>query len=708
MKKLSKTVLPLLTVASLYSWCWSQWGSSESDFNLDPDNTPKSTKTVKLVDSEIEWVKYKACEMSWITNKQWEITYPVWCKNISLSVWWVNTWNFNPEDIAEKYNDKIITLMDTLWIDRSDINSEKVKSLWVFYQSLDNDWNPDNWINIEKNVSDELLLNNIDVLQDYNLIKTDLEVLINSVWKSVRNTTDVLIHIKNVVDKINNGYTVFIESDDTEENVVQKEESYNTEENVNEENKINFEFKSLEDFDDIDLYFKYLSSNIKSINDFKAIAKLDSLLNYNLWSDFKLNFNWNLINISFFELTGKLIIQEYTYNGVTYSDVEYQNWKIISLKYESVNDNIWNVYNWYNKYINRSNVYYDNNWDTLFEDLWIYWVNWTEYWNLIKFSPKIYWNNWDILEVYKIWDDKNEYFEKASRVLDTPYKWDKFIQYFFNYSLEYEYGDTWTSPYDLLERKNLWRMEWDCDDYALFFYEILKRQWKNPKIITMPEHVTVMYSEWEWDDVLVYSLWTFGIDINWDRSHSIDKKKSDYVEYTLNNWVKNIFNKYNYFIKNYDTDFSTYLDSLTWIEDLDYTDLYSKNIKYYLSMQTISIEDINSLSNWTDLDSFSISIKWMNQILWSSLSPNEAIIHYFNFFQNEYVSNYSINYLIYWLYLLIENPDYDAWISVEVMNWALNEKILNNFWVDKVSDLPDTYMMKIYKDFYKDKILPKI
>ena len=183
-------------------------------------------------------------------------------------------------------------------------------------------------------------------------------------------------------------------------------------------------------------------------------------------------------------------------------------------------------------------------------------------------KPKIILADGSTLKLFNSHDFSTEdaYLDYLAKKLTSPYLLSKFfsemMRYVFDsdniFDIEEEWvkrykewidevWDVYHKPTDLVRRTTTrGYMCWDCDDYAGLAHDILKRQNKDVHQVLIPWHaITVCIDKTPSWKYVVYSIWTFWLDINWIRDPF--SKGDSWEDYTVDNieeWLKNIQKKY--------------------------------------------------------------------------------------------------------------------------------------------------------------------
>ncbi|MBI3336235.1 hypothetical protein HYZ98_01565 [Candidatus Peregrinibacteria bacterium] len=108
---------------------------------------------------------------------------------------------------------------------------------------------------------------------------------------------------------------------------------------------------------------------------------------------------------------------------------------------------------------------------------------------------------------------KDQYLDRLAKELNTYEKLHAFLDIFMQYTFDDD--DYWQSARETVERVIGTRMRGDCDDYAFFAREILRRQGKYAHVIYIPGHAECLWAEKRPDGRFdAYSIGTFGFDKN--------------------------------------------------------------------------------------------------------------------------------------------------------------------------------------------------
>jgi hypothetical protein len=122
---------------------------------------------------------------------------------------------------------------------------------------------------------------------------------------------------------------------------------------------------------------------------------------------------------------------------------------------------------------------------------------------------------------------EDQYFDFLARTLNSDQLLHAYINSMMHYSMEYETGgDYWQTPSEMLGHEQNGRPSGDCDDYAMFMENILRRQGKNAYAIYMAGHKegkdnahaeTIVLEVDAEGKYHAKSYGTFGVDIDGNR-----------------------------------------------------------------------------------------------------------------------------------------------------------------------------------------------
>lgn len=159
MKTLYIRYLFLLLFVFLFTAC-SNRSSDENNLN-NPDNNDTTIKSANFLDSAVIGIKYTCSNSSTegFTNENGTFDYDENCGTITFKIGGVSVYS---KAVANIPADKQLYITDLVGVDRTDTNNSKVLDIARFLQSLDDDNNPYNGINITPAVSNELSDSTID------------------------------------------------------------------------------------------------------------------------------------------------------------------------------------------------------------------------------------------------------------------------------------------------------------------------------------------------------------------------------------------------------------------------------------------------------------------------------------------------------------------------------------------------------------------
>ena len=129
---------------------------------------------------------------------------------------------------------------------------------------------------------------------------------------------------------------------------------------------------------------------------------------------------------------------------------------------------------------------------------------------------------------------EDQYLDMLEQKLNTPEKLWRYIETYFHYvhdsndpenplkkGTDESHGDYWQTPQETVRRVDDGRILGDCDDWAFFAREVLRRQGKLAHALSCPSHATCIWVEKRPDGKYdAYSIGTFGLDKNGQRGGS--------------------------------------------------------------------------------------------------------------------------------------------------------------------------------------------
>lgn len=145
----------VICLISLFIGCGGS-SSNTNDDQYDPDNSlieSNLSKSGYLIDSAIQGVTYKTDSLSGTTDSSGKFEYNSDDSEITFTIGDITIATFVLSNINE---DDTIYPTDLVNTHRTDINNTKVVKILRFVQSLDDDNNPDNGININETTRDKL------------------------------------------------------------------------------------------------------------------------------------------------------------------------------------------------------------------------------------------------------------------------------------------------------------------------------------------------------------------------------------------------------------------------------------------------------------------------------------------------------------------------------------------------------------------------
>ena len=77
-------------------------------------------------------------------------------------------------------------------------------------------------------------------------------------------------------------------------------------------------------------------------------------------------------------------------------------------------------------------------------------------------------------------------------------------------------------------------------------------------------------------------------------------------------------------------------------------------------------------------------------------------------FVRDYLNDYSIVYIIDTMNIIAQIENNDSWFTLEELDQVLHTKLQDEFWVNNVTELPNTKLLIHFKDLYKNNIVPKL
>lgn len=168
-----------------------------SDTDLDTDVVPETIiKTGYFIDSAVEGVSYNSDQGDiGITDRDGKFNYTLG-STITFSIAGIELGN-----ISDINSDNKILIQDIVGVNRSDTANEEVLKIARFLQSLDNDKNPSNGIEITQDTRDTLENTNRSI-SNMNIIQVE-ELVAISIGKTFVTQDNALSHLDIVLETIN-------------------------------------------------------------------------------------------------------------------------------------------------------------------------------------------------------------------------------------------------------------------------------------------------------------------------------------------------------------------------------------------------------------------------------------------------------------------------------------------------------------------------
>ena len=181
-------IISLAVLALLISGCGSSGGSEQK--------VSTSYNTGYLIDSAITGIEYTCDDISGITDKDGMFSFNDTCE-VSFKIGNIIIGSIKAENIN---NDKNVLPTDLFELDRDNVSNEKLITLIQFLQTLDEDNNPDNNIQISKEVQESFKNHYLDFKQDSNLEDEIANILVD-IKKDLVTKDNALKHYKKTLEK---------------------------------------------------------------------------------------------------------------------------------------------------------------------------------------------------------------------------------------------------------------------------------------------------------------------------------------------------------------------------------------------------------------------------------------------------------------------------------------------------------------------------
>jgi len=150
------------------------------------------------------------------------------------------------------------------------------------------------------------------------------------------------------------------------------------------------------------------------------------------------------------------------------------------------------------------------------------------------------------------------YLWMLSAILNTPKKWQIFVEQFMQYVYDSEdpdspltpgtkekHGDYWQSPDETLQRVKNGQCLGDCDDYAFLIQAIMQKQGRKTYIVAVPNHAICAWIEKKPNGKYdAFSVCTFGYDRNGNRLGELPDPTKEAGYDTPEQALNAVFKKY--------------------------------------------------------------------------------------------------------------------------------------------------------------------
>lgn len=187
--------------------------------------------TSRLIDSYVSGVSYKCAEYQGITNDLGEFTYAQGCGEITF---YVGSVILNSIDVNKISDDRKLYISELVGLDRNITSNPKLVQILQFLQSLDENSDPTDGIQISEAKRVALSSREVVNLSDENLTQTELTTLVNSVGDTLVSEEMAVEHFQETLGVEKNSTQ---ESREDEENIpTSTETNTTTQEETQEEN----------------------------------------------------------------------------------------------------------------------------------------------------------------------------------------------------------------------------------------------------------------------------------------------------------------------------------------------------------------------------------------------------------------------------------------------------------------------------------------
>lgn len=176
-----------LTLSLLFISCGSNTTSSSTNH------------TGYLVDANVSGVQYECGDSKGITANDGSFTFNYSCNDIVFKIGSITLASMKISNVPD---DHIFYITDiTQRSNRNDTNNTSVKNIIRLLQTLDDDSNPDNGIQITKEIRDNITNNIYDNVSSNNISENDLKSIVQdaNLTKELVSPTKALVHFEQIL-----------------------------------------------------------------------------------------------------------------------------------------------------------------------------------------------------------------------------------------------------------------------------------------------------------------------------------------------------------------------------------------------------------------------------------------------------------------------------------------------------------------------------
>jgi len=170
-------------------------GCGSSDDSDESSTTSEVLKSAYLSDSRIAGITYTCASETGITDREGKFSYSTECNEVSFSIGGINLGTLLVSEINE---DSVFYPADLLGLDRNNTSNPQLSNMLQFLQSLDNDANPNNGINITPSTSSNLENTTLDLDNNTTSI-SDITSILNGINIQLINRDYAIAHYEDTL-----------------------------------------------------------------------------------------------------------------------------------------------------------------------------------------------------------------------------------------------------------------------------------------------------------------------------------------------------------------------------------------------------------------------------------------------------------------------------------------------------------------------------